>query len=76
MQHEYRAGSDKQILAQTGKSLNEWVNILDKFRAFEKPSSEVVIHLYFTYRLQRYKAKALTSYYYSYKKRSSRIFFD
>jgi hypothetical protein len=36
MRQDYWNVSDEQVVEKTGKKISEWIEILDKFKAFEK----------------------------------------
>jgi hypothetical protein len=42
MKKEYWDVTDKQVVEKTGKKIVEWRKILDKLKAIEKKSNEVV----------------------------------
>ena len=63
MKKEYWDVSDEQVVEKTGKKIAEWIRILDKFKAKEKKSNEVVAHLQAAYDVPRYWARTLTTHY-------------
>ena len=63
MKKEYWDVTDEQVLEKTGKKTAGWIRILDKFKAKEKKSNEVVAYLQAEYKVPRYWARTLTTYY-------------
>ena len=63
MKADYWNVPDEQVIEKTGKKLAEWVKILDKFKAAEKKSNEVVAHLQNEYSVPRYWARTICTYY-------------
>ena len=63
MKKEYWDVTDEQVIEKTGKEISEWITILDKFKAAEKKSNEVVAHLQQEYNVPRYWARTLTTRY-------------
>jgi hypothetical protein len=63
MKQDYWNVSNEQVLEKTGKSLPDWLNILDEFNAIEKKSSETVEYLQKEYNVPRYWARTLTTHY-------------
>jgi flagellar biosynthesis regulator FlaF len=63
MKKEYWDVTDEQVVEKTGKKIQEWVKILDKFKAAEKKSNDVVAHLQAEYNVPRYWARTLTTMY-------------
>jgi hypothetical protein len=63
MKKEYWEVTDVQVIEKTGKKITEWLKILDKFKAAEKKSNEVVAYLQATYNVPRYWARTLTTHY-------------
>lgn len=63
MKKEYWDVGDEQVLEKTGKKISEWIKILDKFKASEKKSNDVVAHLQADYNVPRYWARTLTTHY-------------
>jgi hypothetical protein len=45
MKQDYWNVSDDQVVEKTGKKLADWMKVLDKFKAAEKKSNDVVTHL-------------------------------
>ncbi|GHN00977.1 hypothetical protein WSM22_24660 [Cytophagales bacterium WSM2-2] len=63
MKKNYWEVSDEQVVEKTGKGISEWTKILDKFKAAEKKSNDVVAHLQNEYEVPRYWARTLTTHY-------------
>jgi hypothetical protein len=63
MKQDYWNVSDEQVIEKTGKKISEWIKILDKFKAAEKKSNDVVAHLQADYNVPRYWARTLTTHY-------------
>ena len=63
MKKEYWDVPDEQVVEKTGKKIAEWIKILDKFKAAEKKSNDVVAHLQNEYEVPRYWARTLTTLY-------------
>jgi hypothetical protein len=63
MKKEYWDVTDEQVIEKTGKSIDEWIKILDAFMAATKKSNEVVAHLQSEYNVPRYWARTLTTHY-------------
>ena len=63
MKKDYWDVTDAQVMEKTGKKISEWVKILDKFKAAEKKSNEVVSHLQTGFNVPRYWARTLTTHY-------------
>ena len=63
MKKEYWDVEDAQVVEKTGKKIAEWMKILDKFKAAEKKSNDVVAHLQQEYNVPRYWARTLTTHY-------------
>lgn len=63
MKPDYWNVEDEQVVEKTGKKLSEWMKILDKFKAAEKKSNEVVAHLQSEHNVPRYWARTLTTRY-------------
>ena len=63
MKSDYWNVSDEQVLAKTGKRLDEWRKILDAFEATGKKSNDVVAYLQSTHGVPRYWARTLTTRY-------------
>lgn len=63
MKKEYWDVTDEQVIEKTGKKISDWIKILEKFKAAEKKSNDVVAHLQKEYEVPRYWARTLTTYY-------------
>jgi hypothetical protein len=63
MKKEYWDVTDEQVVEKTGKKIVEWIKILDKFKAIEKKSNEVVALLQSEYDVPRYWARTITTHY-------------
>jgi hypothetical protein len=63
MKKEYWDVTDEQVVEKTGKKIVEWRKILDKFKAIEKKSNEVVALLQSEYDVPRYWARTITTHY-------------
>ena len=63
MKQDYWNVSDEQVIEKTGKKISEWIKILDKFKAAEKKSNDVVAYLQQEYDVPRYWARTLTTHY-------------
>lgn len=63
MKEDYWNVSDKQVVEKTGKKIAEWIKILDKFKAADKKSNDVVAHLQQEHEVPRYWARTLTTLY-------------
>ena len=63
MKSDYWNVSDEQVIEKTGKKISEWVKILDKFKATDKKSNDVVAYLQQEYSVPRYWARTLTTLY-------------
>lgn len=63
MKQDYWNVSDEQVIEMTGKKLADEITILDKFKAAEKKSNDVVAHLQKVYDVPRYWARTLTTHY-------------
>lgn len=63
MKQDYWNVSDEQVIGKTGKKISEWITILDKFKATEKKSNDVVAFLQSNYEVPRYWARTLTTLY-------------
>lgn len=63
MKKEYWDVTDEQVIEKTGKKIAEWIAILDKFKAVEKKSNDVVAFLQKEYEVPRYWARTLTTLY-------------
>ncbi|MBS7786671.1 DUF4287 domain-containing protein [Flavobacterium sp. CYK-55] len=63
MKKEYWDVSDEQVIEKTGKPIADWLQILDKFKAAEKKSNDVVAYLQTEFEVPRYWARTLTTLY-------------
>jgi hypothetical protein len=63
MKKEYWDVTDEQVVEKTGKKIAEWVKLLDKFKAAEKKSNDVVAYLQNEHNVPRYWARTLTTHY-------------
>ena len=63
MKSDYWNVSDEQVIEKTGKKISEWVIILDKFKAIDKKSNDVVAYLQQEHNVPRYWARTLTTLY-------------
>ena len=61
MKQDYWNVSDEQVIEKTGKKISEWIKILDKFKAAEKKSNDVVAYLQQEHNVPRYWARTLTT---------------
>ena len=71
MEQDYWNATDEHVIKKTGKKISEWINILDKLKAGEKKSNDVVEYLQKEYNILRYRARALTTYYLNQKTNKS-----
>lgn len=63
MKKDYWDVTDEQVMEKTGKRIPEWMKILDKFKAGEKKSNDVVTYLQTEFAVPRYWARTLTTNY-------------
>ena len=63
MKKHYWNVEDEQVVEKTGKKISEWIKILDKFKATEKKSNDVVTFLQSEHHVPRYWARTLTTHY-------------
>lgn len=63
MKQDYWNVTDEQVVEKTGKKISEWVKILDKFKAADKKSNDVVAYLQKEFEVPRYWARTLTTHY-------------
>ena len=63
MKKEYWDVEDTQVIEKTGKTIADWIQILNKFNAGDKKSNDVVAHLQTEYAVPRYWARTLTTLY-------------
>jgi Domain of unknown function (DUF4287) len=60
---EYWDVGDDQVIEKTGKPIAHWIKVLDKFKAADKKSNDVVAHLQSEHGVPRYWARTLTTHY-------------
>lgn len=70
MKKDYWDVEDSQVIEKTGKKISDWIKILDKFKAADKKSNEVVAYLQSEHEVPRYWARTLTTYYLMQKEKS------
>ncbi len=63
MKQDYWNVAEEQLVEKTGKKQADWMKILDKFKAGEKKSNDVVAHLQAEYNIPRYWARTVTTMY-------------
>jgi len=63
MKQDYWDVSDEQVIEKTGKKISDWIKILDKFKAADKKSNDVVAYLQQEHNVPRYWARTLTTHY-------------
>ncbi len=63
MKKDYWNVSDEQVVEKTGKNIPDWIKILDKIKAAEMKSNDVVSHLQENYDVPRYWARTITTHY-------------
>jgi DNA-binding transcriptional ArsR family regulator len=63
MKKEYWDVTDEQLVEKSGKKAAEWIKILDKFKAAEKKSNDVVAFLQNDHAVPRYWARTITTMY-------------
>jgi hypothetical protein len=63
MEQDHWNVSDEQVIEKTGKKLADRIKLLDKFKAAEKKSNDVVAHLQQEHNVPRYWARTLTTHY-------------
>ncbi len=63
MKKEYWDVTDEQVIEKTGKKIAEWIKILDKFKASDKKSNDVVAYLQTNFEVPKYWARTLTTLY-------------
>jgi len=63
MKPDYWNVSDEQVIEKTGKNIAHWIKVLDTFKAGEKKSNDVVVHLQNEHNVPRYWARTLTTLY-------------
>lgn len=60
---EYWKVDDAQVIEKTGKPLAHWTKLLERFKAAEKKSNDVVAFLQQEHGVPRYWARTLTTHY-------------
>lgn len=63
MKSDYWNVEDAQVVDKTGKNIAHWIKVLDRFKATDKKSSDVVAHLQNDHGVPRYWARTLTTLY-------------
>lgn len=63
MKQDYWNVEEEQLVEKTGKKQADWMTILDKYKAAEMKSNDVVAHLQAAYELPRYWARTVTTMY-------------
>ena len=63
MKSDYWNVEDAQVVEKTGKPIAHWVKVLDKFKAADKKSNDVVAHLQDDHGVPRYWARTMTTLY-------------
>ena len=63
MKSDYWNVSDDQVIEKTAKPIAHWIKVLDKFKAADKKSNDVVAYLQNDYGVPRYWARTLTTHY-------------
>ena len=63
MKNDYWDVSDEQVIEKTGRSISDWMKMLDEFDAGTKKSNDVVAHLQSQHAVPRYWARTLTTHY-------------
>lgn len=63
MKSDYWNVTDEQVREKTGKGLQDWERVLDRFAAADKKSADVVAHLQNEHGVPRYWARTLTTNY-------------
>ncbi len=63
MKSDYWDVTEEQVIEKTGKPLDHWQRVLDKFDAANKKSNDIVDHLQQVHRLPRYWARTLATWY-------------
>jgi hypothetical protein len=67
MKSDYWNVEDGQVVEKTGKPIAHWIQVLDRFKAAAKKSSDVVAHLQNEHDVPRYWARTLTTLYLKHK---------
>ena len=63
MKSDYWNVEDTQVVEKTGKPIAHWVKVLDRFKAADRKSNDVVAHLQNDHGVPRYWARTLTTLY-------------
>jgi hypothetical protein len=63
MKSDYWNVEDEQVIEKTGKTLVDWMEILDNYNAIGKKSNDVVAFLQKEHAVPRYWARTLTTRY-------------
>lgn len=61
MKPDYWDVSDEQVIEKTGKPIDHWIKLLDRFDALNKKSNDVVAFLQKEHSVPRYWARTLTT---------------
>lgn len=67
MKSDYWNVEDQQVVDKTGKPIAHWIKVLDKFKAADRKSNDVVAHLQDDHGVPRYWARTLTTLYLKHK---------
>lgn len=70
MKQNYWNVSDEQVIEKSGKNIADWIQILDKLKASDMKSNDVVAHLQKEYNVPRYWARTITTLYLKQKQNS------
>ena len=54
-------GEDAQVIEKTGKPIAHWIKALDRVKATDRKSNDVVVHLQADHDASRYWARTLTT---------------
>ena len=63
MKSDYWNVEDAQVVEKTGKPIAHWIKTLDKYKAADKKSNDIVAHLQDDHGVPRYWARTLTTLY-------------
>ena len=63
MKEEYWDVTDEQVIDKTGKTISEWIDVLDEFKAIEKKANDSVNYLQVAFNVPHYWARTLTTLY-------------
>ncbi len=63
MKSDYWNVEDAQVTDNTGKPIAHWIKVLDKLKAVDNKSGDVVAHLQNDHGVPRYWARTLTTLY-------------